>query len=129
MLTDKDKYVLRVKLRLAIKRANTEWQFSCYACKYCYSDDNGKTVQCDKGVARVPSRERLPAHLLPECFFLDHMDSPYGELLTWLAEQSGIETFEIKTGWPTVVVRLLTLAANNVGHVMNVSNRNLEKFS
>jgi len=126
MLDKEKKARLRAALRVAIRTCNETWQFSCYDCMNCVDESKKGIYTCLSGVVVIPSKDQLPGAYLPECFRLNYVDNPYGDLLTYMITL-GVEFFDAPYGWGTVVTRVIQ-RANRYGHLMNIRPDNLETF-
>lgn len=114
------KRAIRQMIRTAIKFQNSRTLFSCADCCFC-SD----TI-CDfDGANTVVFSQRMP-HQLPECFIIDPLDTAFAGCLD-LMMALGVDSFKSINGWGTVVGRLLS-HADSYGYIINVSQRNLNKY-
>lgn len=114
------KRAIRKMIRTAIKFQNNRPLFSCRDC--CFCSDTGCTL--DEENITVWS-QRMP-HQLPACFLIDPLDTAFAGCLE-LMNGLGIDFHAADHGWATVVGRLVS-RANRYGYIINVKQRNLNKY-
>lgn len=114
------KRAIRKMIRTAIKFQNSRTLFSCHDC--CFDSVTG----CDFDEQNtVVYAQRMP-HQLPECFTLDPLNTAFAGCLE-LMKALGVDSFKSRRGWGTVVGRLLS-RADSYGYIINVKQRNLNRY-
>ena len=114
------KHAIRKMIRTAIKFQNSRTLFSCNDCCFC-----GEIV-CEFDEKNMAFYALRQASQLPECFTINPLDTSFAGCLE-LMLALGVDSFKAQRGWGTVVGRLLK-HADNYGYIINVSQRNLNKY-